>query len=213
MSDLHSRAAAVGMTTGAVLLLALPVVASGQVPVVDQVVGGVNQAAQGVIQAAPAPPAPPAPPVKLPAPAPAPRPAPAPAPAASAPAPAAPAPSASAPASAPTPSATGSQASGRTSGSGGSRGGTTARASGKKAHRGSHVHALAASDKKASASQDSGTNPTDTQIADDPTSIPPDASPATLPFTGLQLALMGMLGMAAIAGGAALRRGVRARRA
>jgi hypothetical protein len=206
MSDLYSRAAAVGMTTGAVLLIALPVVASGQVPVVDQVVGGVNQAAQGVIQAAPSPPAPP---VKLPAPAPAPRPA----PAASAPAPAAPAPSASAPASAPAPSATGSQASGRTSGSGGSRGGSTARASGKKAHPGSHVHALAASDKKASASQDSGTSPTDTQIADDPTSIPPDASPAKLPFTGLQLALMGMLGMAAIAAGAALRRGVRTRRA
>jgi hypothetical protein len=75
------------------------------------------------------------------------------------------------------------------------------------------VHALAASDKKASASQGSGGNPTDTQIADDPASAPRDASPATLPFTGLQLALMGMLGVAAIAAGGALRRGVRTRRA
>jgi hypothetical protein len=181
------------------LLLSLPVVAVGQVPGVDQVVGGVNQAARGVIQAAPAPP------VRLPA-APAPAPRSAPVPAAPAPAPAAPVPSASAPPAAPAGSAPafGSQAS-----DGSASGGTSARTSGKRANGGSHVQALAASDKKASASQDSGAMPTDTQIADEAASVPRDASPDTLPFTGLQLALVLMAGMTALAVGAVTRRAVR----
>ena len=54
---------------------------------------------------------------------------------------------------------------------------------------------------------------TDVEIADGTADAPGDASPATLPFTGLQLALMGMLGLMAVAGGALLRRGVRDRRA
>ena len=61
MFDLRSRAGIVGVATGAALL-ALPVVAAGQVPVVDQVVGGVTRTAQIL---APAP----VPPVTLPAPA------------------------------------------------------------------------------------------------------------------------------------------------
>ena len=51
MLDLRSRAGIVGVATGTALL-ALPVVAAGQVPVVDQVVGGVTQTAQSL---APAP--------------------------------------------------------------------------------------------------------------------------------------------------------------
>ena len=38
---------------------------------------------------------------------------------------------------------------------------------------------------------------------------PEGANPDTLPFTGLQLALIAMAGLAALAGGAALRRGTR----
>lgn len=49
--------------------------------------------------------------------------------------------------------------------------------------------------------------------ADEIIELPEDASPDTLPFTGLQLALMSMAGLVAIAGGAALRRGVQRRRA
>jgi hypothetical protein len=193
----NSRPAGAGLTA-AVVLLAVPVAAFGQVPGVDQVVGGVNNAAQGVVQAAPAPP------VKLPAPA-APAPA-APAPAASAP-PSAPA---AAPAPAPAPaSARGATAMGSQSSGGSGGGGTTAHSSGKSPGGGSHVHALAASDKKASASQDSGGAATDTQIADDPASAPRDASPENLPFTGLQLALVLMAGLAALAAGTVVRRAAR----
>jgi len=205
MSDLRSRAVVLGVTSGAAVLLAVPVVASGQVPGVDQVVGGVNHAAQRVVQAAPAPP------VRLPA---APTaPAPRPAPAAQAPAPAAPAPAPAPSAPATTTrsaTATASQGSG---GSVGSAGGHSANR--KQANGGSSagsVSAHAAADRKARAADDAAAG-TDTQIADDPASAPRDASPATLPFTGLQLALMVMLGMAALAAGAALRRGVRTRRA
>ena len=185
----RSRAAVTGAATGAAVLLAVPVMALAQVPGVDQVVGGVNQAAQDVVQAAPAPP------VRLPAPAPAPTPAaPAPAPAASAPAPSAPA-----TAAAPTRSATasGSQASGGTT-SAHPAGGKSSTAGG---HSGGvRAHAAAGG---ASASQ------TDTQIADAPASVPRDASPDTLPFTGLQLALMLLAGMAALAAGSVLRRTAR----
>src|SRR5262245_24335455 len=47
MFDLRSRAGIVGVATGAALL-ALPVVAAGQVPVVDQVVAGVTQTARSL---------------------------------------------------------------------------------------------------------------------------------------------------------------------
>ena len=61
----------------------------------------------------------------------------------------------------------------------------------------------------ASAAQDDGGNPTDVEIADQAVDAPEDASPASLPFTGLQLLLMGMVGLAAIAGGGVLRRASR----
>ena len=204
MFDLRSRAAIAGVTTGAAVLLAVPVVALGQVPGVDQVVGGVNQAAQDVVKAAPAPP------VSLPAPAPAPAPkpapaAPAPAPAASAPAPAAQAPAASAPArSAPATASQGSNGSGGTTHASGKR----SRSSGERS--GARVHAAAAADKKASGPKASDAQ-TDTQIADEPASMPRDASPETLPFTGLQLALLVLAGLTAVATGSVVRRAARAR--
>jgi hypothetical protein len=190
MSDLRSRTGVVGATTGAVLL-ALPVCAWGQVPALDQVVGGMNQAAQGVVQRAAAlPPRAPAP-----AQAPAPRPAPAP----TAAAPAAPAPASSAPARSAT--VTASQASG-----GSPATSTSGHKSSKRSTWSSGVRAHAA-DKKAAAADDA--TATDTQIADDPASAPQDASLATLPFTGLQLALMLMAGLAALTAGVVLRRTVR----
>jgi len=42
--------------------------------------------------------------------------------------------------------------------------------------------------------------------------LPEDPSPSNLPFTGLQLALMAMVGLAAVATGSVLRRGTRDRR-
>jgi hypothetical protein len=47
----------------------------------------------------------------------------------------------------------------------------------------------------------------------DTVALPDDASPETLPFTGLQLLLVAMTGLAAIGGGAALRRRVQRGRA
>jgi hypothetical protein len=70
------------------------------------------------------------------------------------------------------------------------------------------VKAHAAADKGASGQKASDAQ-TDTQIADDPASIPRDASPESLPFTGLQLALLLLAGAAAVAAGSVLRRTVR----
>ena len=52
MHALRSRTGVVSITVGAAVLLALPVVAAGQVPGVDQVVGGVKETAESI---APAP--------------------------------------------------------------------------------------------------------------------------------------------------------------
>jgi hypothetical protein len=62
MHGVRSRVGAVSVTAGAAVLLAVPVVAAGQVPGVGEVVGGVTETAQNL---APAPvaaplPAPPA---------------------------------------------------------------------------------------------------------------------------------------------------------
>jgi hypothetical protein len=43
-------------------------------------------------------------------------------------------------------------------------------------------------------------------VASQARDLPEDASPETLPFTGLQLALIVMAGLAALAGGLVLRR-------
>jgi hypothetical protein len=53
----------------------------------------------------------------------------------------------------------------------------------------------------------------DGSAGDDTMELMPDASPASLPFTGFQLTLMAIFGLAAIAAGAALWRGARQRRA
>jgi 2-oxoglutarate dehydrogenase E2 component (dihydrolipoamide succinyltransferase) len=204
MLNVRSRVGVVTVATGAAVLLALPVVAAGQVPGVDQVVGGVTETAESLVPApvaAPAPaPATPAPSTSRPAPAPAAAPAPQ----------AAPAPSAAAPAAAPAPSATARQAASAGGGGGSSSGKASAKASGKgSGETKRHTTASAASDKKAAAAQGENAGPTDVEIADQVVDTPEDASPSTLPFTGLQLALMGMAGLAALAGGGVLRRASR----
>jgi hypothetical protein len=207
MFDLRSRAGIAGVATGATLL-ALPVVATGQVPVVDQVVGGVTQTAQS-LTAAPVPqaelPAPAGKPAPLP-----PRAGPAPVPAASVPA----APPAPAPREAPSTSAPNIPAGGdaarsskrRSPGAreaGGQQG--SASASGSSGERASAAQADTGADSSASGEADGAT---DVEIA---AADSGDAGgPASLPFTGLQLGLLGIVGMAALAGGALLRRAARA---
>ena len=203
MLNVRSRAGVIGVTAGATVLLAVPVVAFAQVPSVDQVVGDVNDAAQGVVEKAPPQslPAPPQAPATTPAPG-------APAQSRSAPGGSAPAQSHSAP---PQRSSAGSSSS---HGGGSGASSAHARAAEKAPASGEGDRRAEASDKKKrNAAPDLGdvgseTPATDVQIADG-TAAPRDASPGTLPFTGLQLALMAMLGLAAIAGGALLRRGVR----
>jgi cobalamin biosynthesis Mg chelatase CobN len=198
MHAFRSRVGVVSVTAGAAIFLALPVVAAGQVPGVDQVVGGVTQTAESLVpapvsQTLPAAPAPPAAPAQVQAPAPQ--------PAATAPAPAAPAP-APAPQAAPrqsAPAATGS--------SSGKAAATSASKAGSSAKGDSGVSARSSSDAPASASQDASTDESaGSGAASQAADLPEDASPATLPFTGLQLALIVMTGLAALAGGLVLRR-------
>ena len=201
MHALRSRVGVFSITAGAAVLLALPVVAAGQVPGVDQVVGGVTETAESIapLPVAPALPAPPAQ-VQAPAPKP-PAAAPAPAPAAPAPAaaPAAPRQSATtaAPRSAPS--------SGTASGSKASKSGSSAKGGGVKAHSASDVPARASQDDSADESASSG-------VADPVADLPEDAGPDTLPFTGLQLVLIAMAGLVALAGGLVLRRSARTAR-
>jgi pyruvate dehydrogenase E2 component (dihydrolipoamide acetyltransferase) len=176
MHAFRSRVGVVSATAGAPVVLVLPVVAAGQVPVVDQVVGGVTQPADAVAPA-PAVPALPAPPAPLQVPV-----ANAPAAAPAAPAPAAPAPAAPAPAaqrqSAPAAAAQAAPSDKRSS----ARNGPEARS----AARGeSHVMARGASDAPARASQDdSAGEGAGFDAASQSADLPEDASPATLPFTG-----------------------------
>jgi hypothetical protein len=199
MLKVRSRSGVVGVTAGAAALLALPVVAAGQVPVVDQVVGGVTQTAQSL--APPPAPALPAGAPALPAPA-APRPAPAtPAPASSAPTPAprqVTATGAPGPASAGGGSARGGSGAGSRSAEKRSASGVTARAAQ------SEADAAQSDDSEPGASRGDGAGTTDVEIADGEAGD--DASPGALPFTGFQLVLLAMIGLGAIAGGAALRR-------
>jgi hypothetical protein len=208
MLNVRSRAGVIGVTAGATVLLAVPVVAFAQVPSVDQVVGDVNDAARGVVEKAPAQslPAPPQAPATTPAP--------------GAPAQSRSAPGGSAPAqshSAPPQRSSQQRSSGSSSSHGGGSGASSAhtRAAEKAPADGErHRRPEASGDKKKNAAPDFGATPaetpaTDVQIADGTADAPRDASPGTLPFTGLQLALMAMLGLGAIAGGALLRRGAR----
>ena len=200
MHALRSRTGVVSITAGAAVLLALPVVAAGQVPGVGQVVGGVTETAESI---APAP-APPALPVQAPAPKP-PAAVPAPAPPPAAPAPAAGAPAAprqSAPASAPQ----SDSGAGKSSARSGPRSGSAAGG-----ERG--VRARAASDAPARASQDGSADEAGgSEVASSAVELPEDASRESLPFTGLQVLLIVMSGLAALAGGVVLRRSARTAR-
>jgi hypothetical protein len=72
------------------------------------------------------------------------------------------------------------------------------------------VKARSASDTPARASQDdSAGNSSASDTASEAVDLAADASPDTLPFTGLQLAMLVMAGLAALAGGLALRRSAR----
>ncbi|HEX6584941.1 MAG TPA: hypothetical protein VF056_15180 [Thermoleophilaceae bacterium] len=65
----------------------------------------------------------------------------------------------------------------------------------------------------ARASQDdSADEAVDSGVADPVADLPEDAGPDTLPFTGLQLVLVAMAGLVALAGGLVLRRSARAAR-
>jgi hypothetical protein len=210
MLNVRSRAGVIGVTAGATVLLAVPVVAFAQVPSVDQVVGDVNDGAQGVVEKAPAQSLPA--PAQAPATKPAPR---APAQSRSAPGGSAPAQSHSAPPQRSSAQRSSGSSSSHAGGNGASsahaRAAETAPAAGGERHR----RPAASDDKTTNAAPDFGdptmaqAPATDVQIADGTVDAPRDASPGTLPFTGLQLALMAMLGLAAIAGGALLRRGAR----
>jgi hypothetical protein len=203
MHAFRSRVGVVSITAGAAVLLALPMVAAGQVPGVDQVVGGVTQTAESV---APAPVAPalPAPPAQVQAPAPKPP--------AAAPAPA---PQAAAPAAS-TPAAPRQSASSAAPQGGSSSGGASAHSAskaGSAAKGDSGARARSESDAPARASQDrSAEESSGSELASQAVNLPEDASPATLPFTGLELALIAMAGLAALAGGLTLRRSVRTAR-
>ena len=221
MLDVRSRAGVIAVTTSAAVLVVLPVVAFGQVPGVPQVVGGVTETANSLVQAPVVPPSLPAPP---PAPAPvpaAPAPAPAPqvhvpAPPSAAPKPAAQAPAAQAPAASnPGSAQTRSAGTATTSSSGSAK--ASARRSATAADRSAKGEGRRGDRARAMASGDAGQAPAEEQSAggSEPAfasqgvdELPDDASPANLPFTGLQLALMAIVGLAALVGGVALRRGV-----
>jgi hypothetical protein len=219
MLDVRSRTGMIAVTTGAALLLALPVVAAGQVPGVGDVVGGVKGKVEG---AAPPLPAPAAPHVNLPAPA-APH---APAPKAHG-SPPAQGPAAQAPAASPQapPAHARSKKPANPGGGGGERPGPAPSPSqnepaagegggagdgGSKAGSGDGGAGDGGGDggKTVNTSQDDGA-PTDVEIADQVVEAPVDANPSTLPFTGFQLALLLALGLAAVGTGFALRRGAR----
>ena len=155
--------------------------------------------------------------------APAPVPAPAPAPAAPAPAPAPALQLPSAPSAAPKPAAQApaarhrrqatrlaqvrgaGAASKRSSGGGKAAARRTANAADRSAKRGGHrggAKAKASGDAGSPPAEDAGQRRADVAIASqEADALPDDASPAKLPFTGLQLALMAIAGLAALVGG------------
>jgi type IV secretory pathway VirB10-like protein len=197
MHALRSRTGVVSITVAAAVLLALPVVAAGQVPGVDQVVGEVTETGESI---APLPVAPtlPAPPAQAPAPK---------SPAAASPSPpAAPAPAASAPAA---PRQSARAAAPRAASSSGKASADSASEPGSAGGGDDAVRARGASDTPARASQDdSADDSAGSDVASQAGDLAEEASSETLPFTGLQLGLIVMAGLASLAGGLVLRRSV-----
>ena len=227
MHVLRSRVGAIVITGGVMAVLGLPVVAFGQVPGVGDAVGGVTEQLPAVppLPVAPSLPTLPSAP-SVPAPV---APAPAPAPAPSTPSVPVPQPSVPAPvtealagqghgqAAAPSAPAAGqsSPAAGRAgvqstaadgqAGRAGAKSTSAARAS--KAKRRARAEAKAnSSGERASASTESSAAAALASAAPD---LPANANPETVPFTGLQLSLLVILGLIAVAVGLTLRRGVR----
>ena len=203
MSDVRSRTGVAAVTAGALVLLALPVVAEGQVPVVDQVVGGVTRTVQSVTE-------PSAPAAPLPAPAARPPSAPAPAASSQRSTPARPQP---APTRTPTASsgASGTEAGDRASTSSSNRAGdrqTGARAASSSARNKAGARASASADDDAAAAQQDDGGDSAGSSGDGVANVGGDAA-ARLPFTGLELLLVAMAGLGMLAGGALIRNGTR----
>lgn len=214
----RSRVAVIA-TAGTAALLSLPVVALGQVPNLNGVVGGATNQVPSLPAPVPAlpalPPLPALPQVQAPAPAPAP--APSAPPSLPAPLPALPKPGSGAPA-APAPAA---PAAGGGSVPGGAvtvGGKSSAKSVAGESRRSTRRHdggpkAISSSDKaggtKAKAASEADAARAEAAVAADAADLPDNASPETVPFTGLQLALIAMAGLAALAAGAVMRHGTR----
>ena len=232
MGKVRSRAAVMGVATGAMVIALLPVASLAQVPSVDQVVGGVTDTVGGVVPPPPSLPTNPLPANPLPSQPPAVS-----APAVQAPAvqpPAVQAPAVKAPAPAPSvqaPAGSGSapqrQQSSAPAGSGGSAGATpsdpgggntggarhsrarshTSRA-GRTKHHAQHgsSHANAAADPSAQGAGSTGGN--QLAMADKAAApLPDEPRPAQSPFTGLALGLLLWAGLSALGLGFAIHRG------
>lgn len=217
----RSRVAVIA-TAGTAALLSLPVVALGQVPNLNGVVGGATNQVPSLPAPVPAlpalPPLPALPQVQAPAPTPAP--APSAPPSLPAPLPALPKPGSGAPA-APAPAAPAAPAAGGGSVPGGAvtvGGKSSAKSVAGESRRSTRRHdggpkAISSSDKaggtKAKAASEADAARAEAAVAADAADLPDNASPETVPFTGLQLALIAMAGLAALAAGAVMRHGTR----
>ncbi len=206
----------IAVAIGGVAALSVPVVAAGQVPSVDQAIGGVTDQLPSVQVPSlePVAPAPvPAPQIQGPAPPPAPSlPAPLPSLPGTGSGPSQPAPSQPAPSqAAPSQPASGAQGgSSESLSSSGRDGAGTAGAAAAKKRADRRAEAKGSADEPAGAAKKESADVGATaSVAQDAAALPDDASPETSPFTGFRLGVLAMLGLLSLAGGLALRRSMR----
>ncbi len=218
MHSLRSRVGVIAVAIGGVAALSVPVVAAGQVPSVDQTIGGVTDQLPSVQvpslePVAPAPAPAPVPQIQVPAPPPAPSlPAPLPSLPGTGSGPAQPSPSQPAPSqAAPSQPASGAQGgSSESLSASGREGAGTARAAAAKKRADRRVEAKGSADEPAGAARKESADVGATaSVAQDAAALPDDASPETSPFTGFRLGVLAMLGLLSLAGGLALRRSMR----